>query len=106
SRKSRQRISGTQGVELCAPGSRLYALRAPAGMTGGTSDVLEVAMPALALGEALGAGDALGLDDRRARRPLAFQALAHRLAPCAVGRQAIGAHARLREAGDLLRHRL
>ena len=54
----------------------------------------------------VGAGDALGLDDAGARRPLALQALAHRLAPRAVGREAVGAHALLREAGDLLRHRL
>src|SRR5689334_4490458 len=75
-----------------------------AGVTPTSSNIPEVAVPALAASKARGAGDAFLLDDVRARRPLAFQALAHRLAPGAQRRQAIGAHAFLREAGDLFGH--
>src|SRR4051812_8837930 len=73
---------------------------------GPRSDVLEVAVPALALGKTRRTGDAFGLDHAGAGCPLALEPLAHRLAVRAVDREPVRAHALLREAGDLLRHRL
>ena len=103
--RAAQEVMATESIEAIAgpkgePRRRMPRASAPA------SDVIEVAVSALAAGEACGPCDALGLHDGRACRPFALQALAHRLAPGAIGRKAIRAHAFLGKACDLLGHRL
>src|SRR5437764_6858737 len=69
-------------------------------------DVAEVAVPAFARGEARGAGGAIDLEGRKAVVPLLAHRLAQRQALLHMGRAPVGAHARLRKARDLVRHRL
>src|SRR5215813_862737 len=85
-------------------GARAAPCTSKSGKSARHSNVLEVAMAALALGEARCAGHAFGLDDAGARCPLALQPLAHRLSPGAIDRSAVRSHARLWETGDLQRH--
>src|SRR5207302_808500 len=74
--------------------------------SGSGSDVLVIAMPSLAAGEAAGAADAFVAQAGLPVPILFAHGLADRLAPGAMGRVAVGEHTFAREAGDLLRQRL
>src|SRR6267378_6547607 len=70
------------------------------------SDVGEITVPAFARREARGAGGAVDLESREAVVPLLAHRLAQRQPLLHVGRAPVGAHAGLRKARDLVRHRL
>src|SRR5262245_49603875 len=91
--RHKRRWQAPTSPAACSPGTRTQRHRLPEALR---SNIPEVAVAALALGEALGAADAFGLDDAGTRRPFALEALTHGLAPGAVGGEAIGAHALLR----------